>query len=78
MKCIKYNFFNNFQALWSAIWLKSSFNTVAGDYTMCSPLNQMLDEMLAIIVQEINPRQVILFGSHARGTARAGTITAGI
>ncbi|MEI6208098.1 MAG: nucleotidyltransferase domain-containing protein [Desulfuromonadales bacterium] len=31
---------------------------------------ELLEEMTEIIVREINPRMVVLFGSHARGTAR--------
>jgi predicted nucleotidyltransferase len=31
---------------------------------------ELLKEMAEKIVREINPRKVVLFGSHARGTAR--------
>jgi len=31
----------------------------------------LLQEITGLIVQEIKPRKIILFGSHARGTARA-------
>jgi predicted nucleotidyltransferase len=31
---------------------------------------ELLQEMTEKIVREINPRKVVLFGSHARGTAR--------
>lgn len=31
---------------------------------------ELLQEMTDKIVREINPRKVVLFGSHARGTAR--------
>jgi predicted nucleotidyltransferase len=31
---------------------------------------ELLKEMTEKIVREINPRKVVLFGSHARGTAR--------
>ncbi len=31
---------------------------------------ELLREMTAKIVREVNPRKVVLFGSHARGTAR--------
>lgn len=29
----------------------------------------MLQKMTSAVAQEVNPRQIILFGSHARGTA---------
>jgi len=32
---------------------------------------QLIEEMTDIIVREVDPKQVILFGSQARGTARA-------
>jgi predicted nucleotidyltransferase len=32
--------------------------------------DQVLDEMVQAIIQEIDPEQIYLFGSHARGTAR--------
>ncbi|HIJ97432.1 MAG TPA: nucleotidyltransferase domain-containing protein [Desulfuromonadales bacterium] len=32
---------------------------------------ELLKEMTAKIVREVNPRKIILFGSHARGTAHA-------
>jgi predicted nucleotidyltransferase len=31
---------------------------------------ELLNEMTNIIVREVHPRKVVLFGSHARGTAR--------
>ena len=31
---------------------------------------ELLQEMTEKIVREVNPRKVVLFGSHARGTAR--------
>jgi predicted nucleotidyltransferase len=31
---------------------------------------KLLQEMTEKIVREINPRKVVLFGSHARGSAR--------
>jgi len=31
---------------------------------------ELLQEMTEKIVREINPRKAVLFGSHARGTAR--------
>jgi len=31
---------------------------------------ELLQEMTEKIVREINPRKVVLFGSHAKGTAR--------
>ncbi len=34
-------------------------------------LNQeTIDQLVKVIVQEVNPQEVILFGSHARGDAR--------
>jgi predicted nucleotidyltransferase len=35
--------------------------------------DQLIQEMTDIIVREVNPRAVILFGSHARGDARQGS-----
>ena len=32
--------------------------------------DELLKEMTNMIVNEVNPRKVVLFGSHARGTAR--------
>ena len=32
--------------------------------------DELLKEMTNLIVHEVNPRKVVLFGSHARGTAR--------
>lgn len=32
--------------------------------------DQLIEEMTAIIVREVDPKQVILFGSQARGAAR--------
>jgi len=37
---------------------------------MNTATEQLLDEMVQAIVQEIDPEQIYLFGSHARGTAR--------
>ena len=32
--------------------------------------DELLKEMTELIVREVNPRKIVLFGSHARGTAR--------
>jgi predicted nucleotidyltransferase len=37
---------------------------------MIQVTDQLIQQMTDTIVQEIKPRKVILFGSHARGTAR--------
>ena len=37
---------------------------------MLQVTKELLKEMTDIIVREVNPRKIILFGSHARGTAR--------
>ncbi len=37
---------------------------------MLQVTNELLKEMTDIIVREVNPHKIILFGSHARGTAR--------
>lgn len=38
---------------------------------MLQVTEELLKEMTALIVREANPLKIILFGSHARGTARA-------
>jgi predicted nucleotidyltransferase len=38
---------------------------------MLQVTEKLLQEMTALIVREANPLKIILFGSHARGTARA-------
>jgi len=38
---------------------------------MLQVTEELLQEMTDLIVREVNPRKIILFGSHARGTARA-------
>jgi predicted nucleotidyltransferase len=38
---------------------------------MTAVTEQLLDEMVRVIVREIDPEQVYLFGSRARGDARA-------
>jgi len=35
--------------------------------------DKLIEEMAEMIVKAVNPRQVILFGSHARGAARPGS-----
>jgi uncharacterized protein len=37
---------------------------------MSPETDQLIEEMTAIIVKEVDPKQVILFGSQARGAAR--------
>jgi predicted nucleotidyltransferase len=37
---------------------------------MIAVTEQILDDMVQAIVQEIDPEQIYLFGSHARGNAR--------
>jgi len=37
---------------------------------MLQVTNELLKEMTDIIVREVNPCKIILFGSHARGTAK--------
>jgi predicted nucleotidyltransferase len=37
---------------------------------MLQVTKELVNEMAEIIVREVNPRKIILFGSHARGTAR--------
>jgi len=37
---------------------------------MLQVTKELLKEMTDIIVREVNPRKIILFGSYARGTAR--------
>lgn len=37
---------------------------------MNEPANDLLNAIVATIVRETDPEQIILFGSHARGTAR--------
>jgi len=37
---------------------------------MLQVTDELLKEMTDTIVREVNPRQIILFGSHARGDAR--------
>ena len=37
---------------------------------MLQVTEELLKEMTDIIVREVHPRRIILFGSHARGTAR--------
>ncbi len=38
---------------------------------MVQVTEQLIQQMTDTIVQEVKPRKVILFGSHARGTARS-------
>lgn len=38
---------------------------------MLQVTEELLKEMTDLIVREVKPRKIILFGSHARGTARA-------
>jgi len=38
---------------------------------MSTKIEKLLQEMIAIIVREVDPKQVILFGSQARGAARS-------
>lgn len=40
---------------------------------MMKVTDQLIREMAGTIVREVNPRMVILFGSHARGDARPGS-----
>jgi predicted nucleotidyltransferase len=40
---------------------------------MLQVTEKLLREMTDIIVREVHPRKIILFGSHARGTARPGS-----
>ena len=42
----------------------------ARDRSMTAVTEQLLDEMVQVIVREIDPEQVYLFGSRARGDAR--------
>jgi predicted nucleotidyltransferase len=35
--------------------------------------DDLLSQMAQVIVQEVEPERIILFGSHARGDARAGS-----
>ena len=37
---------------------------------MLQVTDELLDEITDLIVREVKPRKIILFGSHARGTAR--------
>jgi len=37
---------------------------------MLQVTDELLREMTEVIVREVHPRKIILFGSHARGTAR--------
>ena len=38
---------------------------------MSTKIEKLLQEMIAIIVREVDPKQVILFGSQARGAGRS-------
>lgn len=38
---------------------------------MLQVTEELLKEMTDLIVREVKPRKIIMFGSHARGTARA-------
>ena len=40
---------------------------------MIQVTDELLDRMVAAIVEEVEPEQVILFGSHARGDQREGS-----
>src|SRR5512137_116069 len=40
---------------------------------MLQVTDQLIQEMTDIIVREVNPHKVVLFGSHARGDARPGS-----
>lgn len=40
---------------------------------MCQVSEALLDQMVEKIVEEVDPEQIILFGSRARGDARAGS-----
>lgn len=40
---------------------------------MLQVTDQLIQEMTDIIVRGVNPRKVVLFGSHARGEARPGS-----
>ena len=44
-----------------------------GDGKMGQVSDALLDQMVKKIVEEVDPEQVILFGSRARGDARAGS-----
>ncbi|MDE0140714.1 MAG: nucleotidyltransferase domain-containing protein [Caldilineaceae bacterium] len=44
-----------------------------GDAMMAHMSDAVLDQMVEKIVEEVNPDQIILFGSRARGDARAGS-----
>jgi uncharacterized protein len=40
---------------------------------MSSETEKLIDEITEIIIREVDPKQVILFGSQARGTSRPGS-----
>lgn len=40
------------------------------EIAMLQVTDELLEEMTATIVRGVNPRKIILFGSHAKGTAR--------
>lgn len=40
---------------------------------MLQVTEKLIQEMAELIVREVKPRKIILFGSHARGTSRAGS-----
>ena len=44
-----------------------------GDVKMAHVSDAVLDQMVEKIVEEVDPDQIILFGSRARGDARAGS-----
>lgn len=44
-----------------------------GDVKMAHVSDALLDRMVEKIVEEVDPDQIILFGSRARGDARAGS-----
>ncbi len=44
-----------------------------GDVKMAHVSDALLDRMVEKIVKEVDPDQIILFGSRARGDARAGS-----
>ena len=44
-----------------------------GDGKMAHVSDALLDQMVEKIVAEVDPEQIILFGSRARGDARAGS-----
>ncbi len=50
--------------------MRGNGEAVQGDVKMAHVSDALLDRMVEKIVEEVDPDQIILFGSRARGNAR--------